>query len=47
MLTKTHAIAWSGKKDQQGQHKTKTKTSHDKVPKIPLWPQLNIRKGSR
>jgi hypothetical protein len=43
MLTNTHTIAWSGEKDQQGQHKTKT--SHDKVPVISLWPQLNISKG--
>jgi hypothetical protein len=46
MLTNTHAISWSGEKDQQGQHKTKTKTCHDKVPIIPLWPQLIISKGS-
>jgi hypothetical protein len=46
MLANTHAIAWSEEKDQQGQHKTKTQTCHDKVPIIPLWPQLNIRKGN-
>jgi hypothetical protein len=46
MLTNTHAIAWSGEKDQQGQQNIKTKTSHDKIPIIPLWPQLNIREGS-
>jgi hypothetical protein len=46
MLTNGHGIVWSGEKDHQGQQKTKTKTSDDKVPIIPLWPQLNISKGS-
>jgi hypothetical protein len=46
MLTNTHAIAWSGEKLQQGQHNPKTKTSHAKVPIIPIWPQHNISKGS-
>jgi hypothetical protein len=36
MLTNTHAIAWCEEKDQQGQHKTKTKTSYDRVPIIPF-----------